>query len=369
MTTLEARYERRIADFRDVARLEPVRRLEVERLRGELAAASHAAAAVGLGSAAGGAAEARLRDAEAALAESVRASEDEMRYMLDAIPFIKEYNAGGEDAPRAAHVPGTLDGFVVVTTSTNRNNVLQRYLADVEKLPEARTQVEIAGRRASAGMVCRRCDEPLLLNAREAEMVCTSCGTSVTYMDMSSACLTYDETWSRDIVSSFAYKRMNHFTEWLNALQAKENTEIPEAVIEAVKAEFKKTRATTRGEIRPTRVREFLKKLKLNKWYEHVHTICNALNGCPAPKLPPALEDRLKAMFAEIQAPFEKHCPPTRKNFLSYSYVLSKMCELLGEDQYLPYFPLLKSSEKLYLQDQIWRNICRELGWEFIRSV
>lgn len=36
-------------------------------------------------------------------------------------------------------------------------------------------------------------------------------------------------------------------------------------MIEAVKAEFKKTRATTRADIKPAKVREFLKKLKLNK--------------------------------------------------------------------------------------------------------
>lgn len=44
----------------------------------------------------------------------------------------------------------------------------------------------------------------------------------------------------------------------------------------------------------------------------------------PAPQLPQYLENRLKSMFGEIQEPFEKHCPTTRKNFLSYSYVLYK---------------------------------------------
>jgi hypothetical protein len=39
------------------------------------------------------------------------------------------------------------------------------------------------------------------------------------------------------------------------------------------------------------------------------------------------------------------------------------------QDGLLPYFPLLKSSEKLYAQDQIWKNICRELQWQFIPSV
>lgn len=39
------------------------------------------------------------------------------------------------------------------------------------------------------------------------------------------------------------------------------------------------------------------------------------------------------------------------------------------QDDLLRYFPLLKSSEKLYAQDQIWKKICRDLLWEFIPSV
>ena len=33
------------------------------------------------------------------------------------------------------------------------------------------------------------------------------------------------------------------------------------------------------------------------------------------------------------------------------------------------FFPLLKSTEKLYAQDQIWKKICKDLRWEFIPSV
>ena len=74
-------------------------------------------------------------------------------------------------------------------------------------------------------------------------------------------------------------------------------------------------------------------------------------------------------MFKDIQKPFDEHCPTERKNFLSYSFVLFKMCELLGEDEYLQFFPLLKSKEKLYSQDVIWKKICATLRWEFIPTV
>ena len=74
-------------------------------------------------------------------------------------------------------------------------------------------------------------------------------------------------------------------------------------------------------------------------------------------------------MFKDIQNPFMKHCPVYRKNFLSYSYVLHKFCQLLELDDFLKYFPLLKSREKLQQQDKIWKNICLELDWQYIPSI
>ena len=85
--------------------------------------------------------------------------------------------------------------------------------------------------------------------------------------------------------------------------------------------------------------------------------------------MPQELEEYLRIMFKDIQKPFDDNCPTERKNFLSYSYVLYKFCELLGEDEYLQYFPLLKSKEKLYQQDVIWKKICCDLQWEFIPTV
>ena len=307
----------------------------------------------------------------AAAAEQLRrtelVAEEEVKYLLDIAPLVLEYDTV-QTVDQGTNVPRGLESFVRVTHKSSKNMVLQKYLAEVEKHPDALPS-GIEPRSMQREMTCEACDAPLLFNTREAELVCPGCGISRVFFELSEANLSYEQEVNTDVINYFAYKRLNHFTEWLNSLQAKENTEIPDDVIDAVRAEFKKARATTRGEIKPAKVRDFLKKLRMNKFYEHTHSICNILNGVPAPKLPQALEARLKHMFAEIQAPFAKHCPAKRKNFLSYGYTLYKFCELLGEDEYLPFFPLLKSSEKLYGQDQIWKNICGELAWQFIPSV
>ena len=113
-------------------------------------------------------------------------------------------------------------------------------------------------------------------------------------------------------------------------------------------------------------LRSILKKLKKNKYYEHIPHILNRLNGISPPVMSREIEEELRRMFREIQIPFHKYCPPERKNFLSYSYVLHKFVELLDLDEYKNCFVLLKSREKLHQQDKIWKQICSHLKWQYI---
>lgn len=142
-------------------------------------------------------------------------------------------------------------------------------------------------------------------------------------------------------------------------------------MVDALRAEFRRAGITQRDQITPARVRGYLKKLRLTtKYGEHVHMLCDKmLCGVQAPMVRPELEARLKAMFLEVQAPFERHCPADRVNFLNYKYTLFKMCELLGEDKLARHFPLLKDPEKLHAQDRIWKKMCADLRWEFIPSI
>lgn len=306
--------------------------------------------------------EERVRELERARTVPGGVSDAEVEYILDTVPFIREYSGGSSKGggDRRQGTAAGIDSFFTVTGTSNRSLIYQQYLAEVEGCVEAaQTLPSQAMREREDAMTCLACDRSMLFNARESELVCVGCGATRTHTDMSAHNITYDqESQQNSIINYFAYKRLNHFTEWLNSLQARENTEIPTEVLEAVRAEFRKERVSKRGDVKPSKVRAYLKKLKLNKvsqcgafthlqlkladafhpaplsmhqYYENTNAICNALNGVPAPKLPPYLEERLKRMFAEIQEPFERHCPPTRRNFLSYSYTLYKFCELLGE--------------------------------------
>ena len=213
---------------------------------------------------------------------------------------------------------------------------------------------------------CDKCQKEMIFSANEAVFTCNECG----YQEF--VLVDSDKPSYKDPpreVSYYAYKRINHFNEWLAQFQAKESTEIPQEVYEAICAELKKERILDYRTLSRQKVREILKKLKYNKYYEHVPHIMNRLNGQNAPVMSREVEEKLRYMFKEIQPSFQKNCPKDRSNFLSYSYVLYKFCELLELDEYLSSFPLLKNRDKLYVQDKIWEKICADLAWQFIRSV
>ena len=213
---------------------------------------------------------------------------------------------------------------------------------------------------------CPECDTEMVFSQNEAVFTCVKCGFQE-FILIDSDKPSYKDP-PRE-VSYYAYKRINHFNEWLAQFQAKESTDIPQEVFNAILVELKKERILDTKNIKQTKVREILKKLKLNKYYEHVPHIINRLNGQNAPIMSREVEEKLRYMFKEIQPSFQAHCPEGRNNFLSYSYVLYKFCELLELDEYLPCFPLLKNRDKLYVQDKIWELICKDLSWEYIRSI
>ena len=214
--------------------------------------------------------------------------------------------------------------------------------------------------------ICQICNNERTLYMSEGKMICPICGDEI-FILIDSDKPSYKEP-PRE-VSYFAYKRINHFNEWLAQFQAKESTDIPQEVYDQILLELKKERITDMKLLSPIKLREILKKLKKNKYYEHVPHIINRLNGEPPPTINRETEEELRRMFKEIQIPFHKFCPKTRKNFLSYSYVLHKFVELLELDEFIPCFMLLKSREKLHQQDQIWKQICEYLKWQFIPSV
>ena len=212
--------------------------------------------------------------------------------------------------------------------------------------------------------VCRHCSGELIPIDNLGVLVCKKCSLQTNFL-VEHEKPSYKEPPKE--VCFYAYKRINHFREILAQFQAKETTQIPDKVLDDIKEQIKKERINLK-QMTNKKAKDILKKLGYNKFYEHIPFIKDKL-GIKPPVMKPELEEKLCNLFMDIQQPYSRHCPDTRVNFLNYYYVLYKMCELLDEKTFLPYFPMLKDPVKRIEQDVIWKKICKELNWEFIPTI
>jgi len=237
-------------------------------------------------------------------------------------------------------------------------NIIQQYLSNIDE-----TFIDVS-RYIQDHDVCEKCSGELIPISHEGVMVCNGCSTQKEFL-VEHEKPSYKEPPKE--VCFYAYKRINHFREILAQFQAKETTQIPPDVITNIKTQIRKERLSL-SKLTNRKAKDILKKLGYNKYYEHIPFIKDKL-GIKPPVMSPELEETLCSLFMDIQKPYAKHCPDDRVNFLNYYYVLYKMCELLGETQFLPFFPMLKDPVKRIEQDEIWKKICCELHWEFVPTI
>ena len=253
-----------------------------------------------------------------------------------------------------------ISDFVKEESTFKKKNILDEYLQKIDPNYVSKIKIDMSIFK------CPKCNIDMTLFPSDGIQVCDKCGLQQNVLIESDKPSFKDPPLE---VCYFSYKRINHYNEWLAQFQAKESTEIPNEVYEKILLEIKKERITNLEKLDTKKIRQYLKKIKLNKYYDHAAHILYQINGVQPPSMSKELEEKLRLMFKEIQGPFMQVCPKTRKNFLNYSYVLHKFVELLGLDDYKVYFPLLKDREKLHQTDMIWKKICEILGWDFIKSI
>jgi hypothetical protein len=295
-------------------------------------------------------------------------------YFLDNSKYIFEYFENKKNISEGNSVNSTANNKTKIVNSffkikqndenereekVENNNIVQKYLVNIDNgfldVNSFVYQIDI----------CQICYKGELIRLEdEGILLCNNCSRSIPYL-IENEKPSYKEPPKE--VCFYAYKRINHFKEILAQFQGKETTQIPSDVIENIKLQIKKERIEL-PQITNIKTKEILKKLGYNKYYEHIPFIKDKL-GIKPPIMSPELEETLCNLFVELQAPYSRYCPDDRVNFLNYYYTAYKLCELLGEDDYLEHFPMLKDPEKRMEQDEIWKKICLDLDWEYIPTI
>ena len=292
--------------------------------------------------------------------------QNKKKYYLNNNKFIYDYFENKKEISMDNNPTKLLNSFFKIKTNDNQEKVetknkdnIQKYLSNID---ESFIDINKFIFETDICQICRKGE--LIPIDHEGIMVCNNCHKHIQYL-VENEKPSYKEPPKE--ACFYAYKRINHFREILAQFQAKETTQIPEEVLENIKNQIKKERIELK-QLNNKKAKEILKKLGYNKYYEHIPFIKDKL-GIKPPVMTPELEESLCNLFMEIQGPYAKFCPDDRVNFLNYYYTVYKLCELLDQSQFLPYFPMLKDREKRIEQDEIWKKICEELDWEFIPTI
>jgi hypothetical protein len=249
----------------------------------------------------------------------------------------------------------------ILQNNDKNKNIVQNYLSNID---DSFINLNLYINNTDYCMVCGVGE--LIIVEDDGVLLCNHCFKNIPYL-VENEKPSYKEPPKE--VCFNAYKRLNHWKEILSQFQGKETTQISNDIIEKIKQQMKKERINiNENELTDIKIKEILKKLNLNKYYEHIAFIKNKLGIKPL-TMAIELEETLCNLFIELQSPYAKHVPGYRVNFLNYYYVLYKLCELLGETQYLKHIPMLKDRYKLIEQDMIWFGMCKTLNWEYIPTI
>ena len=303
---------------------------------------------------------------------------EKKRYLLDnskyIFDFFEQKKQISGNSINVNQNTDTLNSFFKIKSTNNEYSDINN-----EKYTQSKQYLQQYWRNMNIGTLqphdyiidadkCEYCNEgELIPQDEEGVLICNNlkCCKFVTYIVDSNKPSNKEPP---NEVSYTAYIRLNHFKEILSQFQAKETTQIPEEVIENIRARIKKERITNMKEINYDKMRDILRKLNYNKYFEHIQYI-NSLFGVKPPIMNEELHETLCVLFIEIQKPWAVHCPPNRTNFFNYTYTLYQLCVLLDQTQYLPYIPMMKDREKQLEQDMIWKKVCEDLDWEYFPTV
>jgi hypothetical protein len=267
--------------------------------------------------------------------------------------FFKINTTTSEDVDEDMNGLSLNDDFIC------KNNLFQNYLKNVDGVRIDQSMFYVKKN------LCKYCKKGEMISMEdEGILLCNICCVVSKYL-IENEKPSYKEPPKE--VCFYAYKKINHFKEILAQFQGKESTNIPLTVMESIKLQIKKERLDVKN-ISYEELKALLKKLGLNKYYEHINFIKQKL-GIQPMTISQETEETLCNLFVEIQQPYAKHCPDYRVNFLHYFFVLYKLFQLIGETKYLSEIPMLKDKDKLIEQDVIWKKICNELNWEFIPTL
>ena len=154
---------------------------------------------------------------------------------------------------------------------------------------------------------------------------------------------------------NYKYEKSGHLESWLDKIGNKDDELNTSGILHMISEEAKRERIPL-DKLDVKTVKKYLKKFKKTKYNVNIISIICLLNGEPCFKIDQETKNVIFKMFDKFVPVYEKYKEPTRKNMISYSYLLTKFFEIIGRNDLSKFFILLKD-EKLRQTDTIFKKV------------
>lgn len=314
---------------------------------------------------------------------------DHIKYLLSTSECVFEYYADKQKTELGNNLinKNTVKDFFNITpesnTTTNDDTTIQLKQPIISKYTDSKYIYQKYWNSINGNVlytndylikpsICLSCEKGELISQEdEGTLNCNNpdCGIYITHITDNQKPV--HKEMPNEIYST-TYIRLNHFKEIITQFQGQQTTKIPEDIMEAIGNRIKKERLDVKS-LNYLSMRHILSTLNLSIYMDHIYYI-NSMFGVHIPIMDNELKETLYVLFIEIQQPWALYCPPERKNFFNYTYVLYQLCYILDQHQFLPYISIttdreMKDRIKQLQQDVIWKDVCRHLDWEYHPTV
>lgn len=219
--------------------------------------------------------------------------------------------------------------------------------------------------KTSISKKCKICNMDKIIIYNESILSCPQCGDCDDIFiesDMPSQRETFAEK------PKYPYKKLGHCIEKLNQFLCKGTANVPPEIFVILNEEIEKHNMN-KNTVTVKFLESMLKKHRLSEYYENIMYIYSKITGKPPQHISRSEYELVLKMFGEVEEVYEsKYKPAIRNNFLKYTFVLNKIFLTIDRPEIAIHFKLLKSPDKLKLQERVWQKICADLGWKYHSS-
>lgn len=208
--------------------------------------------------------------------------------------------------------------------------------------------------------VCN-CGNRMIVQSATSEMVCVRCGKITLLLgSVTEESQLFAQEGNR--VAHGSYDPTRHCKFWIERIQAKESTVIPDEYIERIRKSIQRDKHPNPRSLSVQQLRSYLKQNGLSRLNDHIPLIKKIITGYIPPQLTHREQQMLFIYFDKATKTYDIIKPSNKKNSLYYPFLIYKILDMVIADEDKKRGLLscihLQSYDTLIDNDRIWYDIC-----------